>query len=55
MKDNQLKLKTGKIITFNSEQYDGIKKIRNWLKNGKTFFTLAGYAGTGKTTIINKS
>lgn len=51
---NQLMLTTGKIITFNDEQYEGIKKIRQWLKNGETFFTLAGYAGTGKSTIIKK-
>jgi len=52
--ENQLKLPTGKIITFNPEQFDGINKIKHWLKNGETFFTLAGYAGTGKTTIIKK-
>lgn len=55
MKENELKLTSGKIITFNDEQVEGLKKIRHWLKNGKgTFFTLAGYAGTGKTTIIKK-
>jgi len=52
--DNQLLLPNGKLITFNVEQFDGIKKIRNWLNNGQTFFTLAGYAGTGKSTIIKK-
>jgi hypothetical protein len=52
--DNQLLLPTGKLITFNSEQFDGLNKIRQWLKNGETFFTLAGYAGTGKSTIIKK-
>jgi hypothetical protein len=51
---NQLMLTTGKVITFNDEQYDGINKIRQWLKNGQTFFTLAGYAGTGKSTCIKK-
>lgn len=55
MKENQLKLPNGKIITFNDEQSEGLKKIWHWLKNGDgTFFTLAGYAGTGKTTIIKK-
>lgn len=54
MNDDQLKLLSGKIITFNSEQYDGVKKIRVWLKNNIVFFTLAGYAGTGKTTIVKK-
>lgn len=51
---NQLMLTTGKIITFNDEQLEGISKIRRWLKNGQTFFTLAGYAGTGKSTCIKK-
>jgi len=45
---NQLMTHTGKVITFNEEQIEGINKIRDWLKNGQTFFTLAGYAGTGK-------
>jgi len=53
--DNQLVLLNGKIITFNEEQYIGIGRIREFLKNkNKRIFTLAGYAGTGKTTIIKK-
>ena len=51
---NQLMTHTGKVITFNDEQIEGINKIRHWLKNGQTFFTLAGYAGTGKSSIIKK-
>jgi len=54
MNENQLRLQSGKIITFNSEQVDGLKKMNHWLKNGETFFTLAGYAGTGKSTIVKK-
>ena len=54
MNDNQLLLPSGKIITFNEEQFDGLKKIKHWLQNGETFFTLAGYAGTGKSTIVKK-
>ena len=54
MDENQLKLLNGKIIIFNTEQFDGLKKINHWLKNDQTFFTLAGYAGTGKSTIIKK-
>ena len=54
VEENQLQLPTGKIITFNAEQFEGIIKIKNWLKNGQTFFTLAGYAGTGKSTMIKK-
>ena len=52
--DNQMRLPNGKIITFNTEQFEGLQKIKHWLKNGHTFFTLAGYAGTGKTTMIKK-
>ena len=55
--DNQLVLPTGKLITFNDEQYEGVNKIRVWLKSGvkdNYTFTLAGYAGTGKTTCIKK-
>ena len=49
-------LPTGKVITFNTDQFEGLNKIKSWLKNGdgKNFFTLAGYAGTGKTTIVKK-
>ncbi|MCK9545013.1 MAG: AAA family ATPase [Novosphingobium sp.] len=54
IEDNQLRLPNGKIITFNDQQYDGLTKIRSWLKNGDGLFTLAGYAGTGKSTIIKK-
>jgi AAA domain/UvrD-like helicase C-terminal domain len=54
LKVNQLMLPTGKVITFNDEQYEGINKIRSWLKNGEIFFTLAGHAGTGKTCSIKK-
>ncbi|MFA5207574.1 MAG: AAA family ATPase [Candidatus Paceibacterota bacterium] len=47
--ENQLQLLTGKIITFNTEQFDGLVKIKQWLKKRDSkFFTLAGYAGTGK-------
>lgn len=52
--DVQMLLPNGDVITFNGEQYEGINKIRKWLKGKERFFTLAGYAGTGKTTIIKK-
>ena len=54
MRDDQLLLPNGTTITFNKEQYEGIQKISSWLRGTDTFFTLAGYAGTGKTTIIKK-
>jgi intein/homing endonuclease len=52
--ENKLQLPNGKIITFNGEQFEGLTKINHWLKSGQTFFTLAGYAGTGKSTMIKK-
>jgi hypothetical protein len=53
--DNQIKLENGKIITLNDQQYEGINKIRRWLKTeNQPFFTLSGYAGTGKTLSIKK-
>jgi ATP-dependent exoDNAse (exonuclease V) alpha subunit len=53
--DNQLALPNGKIITFNNQQYEGINKIRRWLKTkNQPFFTISGYAGTGKTLSIKK-
>jgi len=55
MDDNQLKLPNGKIITFNEEQFNGVEKIKVWLKeHGKIFFTLSGPAGSGKSTILKK-
>ena len=52
--DNQIKLPNGKIITFNDQQYEGINKIRRWLKTDKNFYCLMGFAGTGKTLSIKK-
>lgn len=53
--DRELRLTGGKTITFNDEQFEGVTKIKSWLKNPKSnFFTLAGYAGTGKSTIVKK-
>lgn len=57
IEDNQLRLPNGNIITFNDEQYDGIKKIRKWLDSANglnNIFTLAGNAGTGKSSIVKK-
>lgn len=55
IEDNQLRLANGKIITFNDQQYEAIKKIRSWLKErDNNYFTLMGYAGTGKSTVIKK-
>lgn len=49
----EYRLPSGKIIRFNDQQYSGLQSIDGWLKDPrKEFFTLAGYAGTGKTTIV---
>lgn len=54
MIDNQLTLPNGKIITLNDQQTEGLGKILEWLKSDKMFFTLAGVAGSGKSTISKK-
>ena len=41
--DRQMELPDGRTIIFNDEQYDGIEKIRMWLKNDNIFFTLSAY------------
>ena len=53
--DNQLLLPSNKVITFNEGQYEGINKIRHWLKEkDKSYLVLTGSAGVGKTSIIKK-
>jgi hypothetical protein len=52
--ENQLMLPNGKIITFNQEQFTGVNKMKLWLKGNDNTFILAGYAGTGKSSIVKK-
>ena len=47
-------LPNGKVITFNDQQFEGLRLIKVWLKGDKNLFTLAGAAGTGKSTIVKK-
>ena len=54
VEENQLQLPTGKIITFNAEQFEGLVKIKNWLKSKDNYYCLMGFAGTGKSTCIKK-
>ena len=53
--DNVIKLPNGKYITLNSEQIDSLKDIKTWLDGNELFYTLSGYAGTGKTTIVKEA
>lgn len=49
----EYRLPSGKVISFNDQQYSGLQKISEWLANpSQQFFTLSGFAGTGKTTIV---
>lgn len=44
----------GKKITFNDQQFEALGGIKEWLDGDKGhFYTLSGYAGTGKTTLVN--
>lgn len=54
MNENQLLLPNGKTITFNSEQFSGVNKMKLWLKSTDNTFTLMGGAGTGKSSILKK-
>lgn len=50
--NEKYELPNGKVITFNDQQSQAIKDINNFLKSDNKFYTLSGFAGTGKTTII---
>lgn len=48
----KITLPSGKIITLNDQQAAALAKMDAWLDTENDyFFTLSGYAGTGKTTI----
>lgn len=45
---------TGKVIVFNEQQEQAISEILNWIANSPDrTYTLSGFAGTGKTTLVN--
>ena len=57
--DPEVKMEVdGKTITLNEQQENAVDKITNFIlggyKEGNQTFALRGYAGTGKTTILDK-
>ena len=49
----QYTLPDGRTIQFTNEQYDALQNMKSFHSDpNKTTFTLSGFAGTGKTTII---
>jgi exodeoxyribonuclease-5 len=52
VESNQYKLPDGRVITFNDQQVSAINNINEWLKGDDLFYTLSGFAGTGKTTLV---
>jgi DNA polymerase III delta prime subunit len=49
----EVRTPSGKMITLNDQQYDALTKMVAWGKDPtKRTFTLSGFAGTGKTTIV---
>ena len=55
LKSREYKLPNGKTIVFNDQQWEGLQKIESFLGDkSKQTFTLSGYAGTGKSTLIKK-
>ena len=41
------------MITLNDQQELAIKTVRDKIKSGQKIITIAGFAGTGKTTLVN--
>lgn len=49
---NRITLPSGKTITLNDQQAEALQTMKEWLlRKDDLFFTLSGFAGTGKTTI----
>ena len=50
---NRITLPSGKKITLNEQQVGALEAMKTWLADKEDlFFTLSGYAGTGKSTIV---
>lgn len=55
MESTEIQLASGRTITLNDQQAEALRVMKLWV-NDRTdkFFTLSGYAGTGKTTITKE-
>lgn len=40
-------------FALTEDQTNALEKLRKWMKNKEPYFILAGYSGTGKTTLIS--
>lgn len=50
-----IRLSSGKVITLNEQQVEALSSMRAWIESPTSlFFSLSGYAGTGKTTITKE-
>lgn len=47
----KIKLQSGKEIELNDQQVRALDMMTRWITSDSLFFTLSGYAGTGKTTL----
>jgi ATP-dependent exoDNAse (exonuclease V) alpha subunit len=51
---NQITIADGKVITLNEQQREALELLAEWSRCKSLFFMLAGYAGTGKTTLVRE-
>lgn len=56
LKESQIELPNGKVITLNEQQLEALRDIRKFIQSKtEILYTLKGYAGTGKTTLIKEA
>lgn len=54
-KDTRITLPSGKKITLNDQQLAALEQMKAWvMAKDDLFFTLSGYAGTGKSTLVHQ-
>tara|TARA_R100001463_G_scaffold43080_2_gene90027 strand:+ start:27527 stop:36970 length:9444 start_codon:yes stop_codon:yes gene_type:complete len=51
--NTKITLENGQEIQFNNDQQSGFNKLKDWAFKLKGHFGLTGYAGTGKSTLLN--